>query len=112
MNKIMIELPAGKLEANENPEFCAKRELEEEIGYCSDKLTFLTHIHPAIGFADEVMGLYLAENLIKTAPKQDEDEFLELMPISLKNAVKMVWEGKITDVKTIIGILWAERILE
>jgi len=112
VNKIMIELPAGKLEANENPEVCAKRELEEEIGYCSDKLTFLTHIHPAIGFADEVMGLYLAEHLIKTAPKKDEDEFLELMPISLKNAVKMVWDGKITDVKTIIGILWAERILE
>ena len=92
VQKEMIELPAGKLNENENPEYCAIRELEEEIGYRSEKLPFLTHIHPAVGLADEVMGLYLAENLIKTAPKQDEDEFLELMPISLKNAVKMVWD--------------------
>ena len=107
----MIELPAGKLEENESPEVCAMRELEEEIGYRPEKLTFLTHIHPAIGFANEVMWLYMAENLIKTACNQDEDEFLELMPTHLDEAVKMVWNRKITDVKTIIGILWAERLL-
>ena len=107
----MIELPAGKLDKNEIPENCAMRELEEEIGYRAEKLTFLTNIHPAIGFADEVMGLYLAENLVKTASNQDEDEFLELIPTPLAKAVKMVWDGVITDVKTIIGILWAKRLL-
>ena len=111
VKKEMIELPAGKLDKNENPEDCAMRELEEEIGYRAGKLTFLTHIHPAIGFADEVMGLYMAESLVKTACNQDEDEFLELMPTPLDEAVKMVWNGKITDVKTIIGILWAKRLL-
>ena len=111
VKKEMIELPAGKLEENEKPEVCAMRELEEEIGYRSEKLTFLTHIHPAVGFADEEMGLYMAENLVKTASNQDEDEFLEIMPTHLDETVKMVWNGKITDVKTIIGILWAERLL-
>ena len=57
------------------------------------------------------MGLYLADNLIKTVSNQDEDEFLELIPTPLNDAVKMVWNGVITDVKTIIGILWAERLL-
>ena len=112
VNKEMIELPAGKLEENENPVTCAKRELEEEIGYRTEKLTFLTNLHPAIGFADEIMRLYLAEDLVKTTSNKDEDEFLELIPTSLNKAVEMVWKGKITDVKTIIGILWAERLLK
>ena len=112
VNQEMIELPAGKIDIGETPEMCAKRELEEEIGYKSNKITFLTHIHPAIGFADETMSLYLAEELIKTNIKQDEDEFLELIPTSLEDAKDMTWNGKITDVKTIIGIHWAERMLK
>ena len=111
VQKEMIELPAGKLDINENPQVCAIRELEEEIGYRSEKITFLTYIHPAIGFADEVMWLYFAENLVKTNLNLDDDEFLELIPTPLAQALKMVWNGKITDVKTIIGILWAERLL-
>ena len=106
-----IEIPAGKLDDGEDPVDCAYRELEEETGFKANKLTFLTNIHPAIGFADEVMGLYLAEKLVKTASNQDEDEFLELIPTPLEKAVKMVWDGVITDAKTIIGILWAKRII-
>jgi ADP-ribose pyrophosphatase len=105
----MIELPAGKLEKGEKPEVCALRELEEEIGYRTNKLTFLTQIHPAIGFANEKMWIYLAEELEKTESKLDDDEFLELIPTSLDDAVDMVWNAKITDVKTIIGLLWMDR---
>ena len=105
----MIELPAGKLDKGEKPEVCAVRELEEEIGYRTNKLTFLTHIHPAIGFANEKMWLYLAEELEKTDSKLDDDELLELTPTSLDDAVEMVWSQEITDVKTIIGLLWVER---
>ena len=111
VKKEMIEIPAGKLDQNEIPEECARRELEEEIGYRASKLTFLANIHPAIGFTDEKMWLYLAEDLIKTKQSLDADEFLVLFPTQLKEAVDMVWSGKITDVKTIIGILWAQRIL-
>ena len=108
----MIELPAGKLDPGEKPEACAKRELEEEIGYSAGKLTFVCNIHPAIGFASEKMWIYLAEDLIKTVENTDHDEFLVLMPTHLDDAIKMVWDGKITDVKTIIGLLWAERLLK
>ena len=107
----MIELPAGKLDRGEEPETCAVRELEEEIGYYPGKLSFLTHIHPAIGFANEKMWLYLAEDLEKTDLKLDEDEFLELIPTYLSEAVQMVWDRKISDVKTIIGLLWVQRLL-
>ena len=106
----MIELPAGKLDPGESPEECAKRELEEEIGYKTSKLTYLTHIHPAIGFASEKMWLYLAEELEKTERNTDHDEFVELIPTTVANAVSMVWERKITDVKTIIGILWLDKL--
>jgi len=107
----MIELPAGKLDPGEEPEDCARRELEEEIGYSAGKLIFVCNIYPAIGFASEKMWIYLAEYLVKTTENTDHDEFLEIMPTSLAEAVKMVWDGKITDVKTIIGLLWAERLL-
>jgi len=73
-------------------------------------LTYLTKIFPAIGFANEVMFVFLAEELEKTQSRLDEDEFIELLPTSVENAVSMVWEGKITDVKTIIGILWFDKI--
>jgi len=108
----MIELPAGKLDSGEKPEVCAKRELEEEIGYKPEKLKFLTHIHPAIGFANEVMWLFLAENLIESQSNCDEDEFIEIMPTTIQDAIEMVWDGTITDVKTVIGILWAERLFK
>ena len=111
LRKVMIELPAGKLEKGENPEICAIRELEEEIGYKANKLTFLANIHPAIGFANEKMWIYYAEELEKTNQKLDSDEFIEIIPTKLEDALEMVWNGEITDVKTIIGLIWADKVL-
>jgi len=111
VRKMMIELPAGKLDKNEAPEDCAIRELEEEIGYKANKITFLTNIHPAIGFADEKMWIYFAEDLEKTNQKLDSDELIEIIPTKLEDALEMVWNGKITDVKTIIGLIWADKVL-
>ena len=112
VGKMMIELPAGKLDRKENPKDCAIRELEEEIGYRVKKLTFLTYIHPAIGFANEKMWLYLAENLEKTKQKLDSDEFLELIPTKLEDALEMVWNREITDVKTVISLFWVDKVLK
>ncbi|MBH08988.1 MAG: ADP-ribose pyrophosphatase [Candidatus Marinimicrobia bacterium] len=107
-----IELPAGKLDFEEKASVCAFRELKEEIGYETRKLTFLTNIHPAIGFTNEVMSIFLAENLKQVDRNLDDDEFLELLPTSLEDALEMVWNGKITDVKTIIGILWLSKLIK
>ena len=106
-----IEIPAGKLDVGEDPLVCAKRELEEEIGYIAGKFTFLTNIHPAIGFSNEKMWVYLAEDLILSKQNLDQDEFLELYPIPVKKAIDLIYEGKITDVKTVIGILWLDKFL-
>ena len=105
-----IEIPAGKIDKNEDPLKCGLRELEEETGYKSNKLTFLTNIHPAIGFSNEKMWMYLAEELELSKKKLDEDEFLELLPTPLNKALEWVFSGKITDVKTIIGIMWMKEI--
>lgn len=107
----VIELPAGKLDPGETRLQTAKRELEEEIGYTAGKFTELTEIHPCIGYSDERMWIYLAEDLTKSVVNPDHDEFIDLMPLSLEEALKLVWSGRITDVKTIIGLLWAERVL-
>ena len=105
-----IELPAGKLDKGEEPKACALRELEEEVGYKAGKMEFIAKIHPAIGFTNEIMSIYLAESLEKTNYNRDKDEFIELIPTNTEAALNLVWENKITDVKSIIGLLWLKRI--
>ena len=104
-----LELPAGKLDEGEDPKACAFRELEEEIGYRAGKMQFIANIHPAIGFANEIMSIYLAEDLKKTNYNRDKDEFIKLIPTNMEEALNLVWENKITDVKSIIGLLWLKR---
>ena len=112
MGSEFIELHAGKIDKGETPDECAIRELEEEIGFKTKNLNFIAMIHPAIGFANENMSLYLATDLVQTNINRDSDEFLELMPTSLEHALDLVWSNKITDVKTIIGILWYQKIYQ
>ena len=109
MESEFLEIPAGKLNENETPLECAHRELKEECGYSAGEMKFLTTIHPAIGFSNEIMNIYFATNLKKVEQYLDEDEFLELVPIELYSAIKLIWDGVITDAKTIIGLLWLEK---
>ena len=104
-----IEIPAGKIDSNEDPKECANRELIEETGFKSNKLTLLTSIYPAIGFANEKIWIYLAENLEKSNSKTDNDEFIEIISIDHNTAMKMIREGMIKDSKTIIAIMWLDK---
>lgn len=109
VGKIFLEFPAGKNDANENSEQTATRELQEEIGYRSEKITYLTRIHPVIGYANEHIDLFLAENLKKTDENRDHDEMLDVVEITIDELEQAVWQGLVTDVKTQIGFFWLKK---
>lgn len=104
-NEYLYELPAGKLELNEDPDVCALRELEEETGYKTDSLYKLGEIYTSPGFCSEKLHIYLADNLIEGKLAREEGEFgMELYEFSLEEILKMIIDGKIKDAKTICGI--------
>ncbi len=110
-SQVFIEFPAGKIDPGEDHLACAKRELEEETGYTAAKWRFVCTIHNAIAYSDEHLELFLAEDLQAGEQKLDEGEFLEIFSVTLPELLGMVQRGEITDVKTIIGTFWLEKIL-
>lgn len=112
VGKVMLELPAGKIDPNEEPLLTAKRELEEETGYAAEKWRHLGTMHPTIGYADERIEIFFAEKLVDLGENAlDEGEFLELIELSLDEAMTEVRQGGLTDGKTLSAMLWAEKIL-
>ena len=101
-----IELPAGKLEPGEPHLDTAKRELLEETGYAAQDWTRLGVIHTAIAYTDEAIELFLARNLTLQKRKLDQGEFLEVFTAPLDEAIAMVRDGRITDAKSVSGLLW------
>jgi len=101
-----IEIPAGKLEPGEPHLDTAKRELLEETGYVAAEWTRLGVIHSAIGYTDETIELFLARKLGKKEAKLDAGEVLEVLKLPFQEAVDMIRDGRITDSKTVIGLLW------
>lgn len=102
-----VEIPAGKIDAGEATLDCAKRELLEETGYAAADWTRLGLIHNAIGYSDESIEIWLARGLEKREAKLDAGEFLEVFTLSFDEALGMAAAGRITDVKTIVGLFWA-----
>jgi ADP-ribose pyrophosphatase len=100
----IYEIPAGKLHPGENPKLCAERELEEEIGYRAGAIEKLETFFTAPGFTDEVMHLFKATNLVRTAQKLDHDEVLEVVEMPLEKAIAHIRDGAIRDAKTIVGL--------
>lgn len=107
INRIALEIPAGKLEPGELPENCAMRELEEETGYSAGKLEHKATFFTTPGFSDEIMHLYVATQLKRSRKHPDADEFLETETIPLDELKKMARNGEIVDGKTLVGIHFA-----
>lgn len=110
LEKSIIEIPAGKLEKGEKPEVTAIRELEEETGYTAnpDSLKFVDSFYTSPGFADEIMYIYLTEELVPLdePAAHDDDEFLELMELTLDEALELMREERIHDAKTNYALMY------
>ena len=102
--KFLLEIPAGMLEPGEEPRKGAVRELEEETGFIAGKTEFMTEFYSTPGFCTEKIHLFLATDLQEGIQNLDENEDLEVVVISLEEALKMIKLGEIMDAKTIIGI--------
>ncbi len=109
--EILMEVPAGKLERGENPDDAIRRELEEETGCHAERIDYLGFCYPTPAISTEKIYIYLATGLSEGTPHTDEDEFLEIVRIPLAELVEQVMSGEITDAKTQIVILKANRIL-
>ena len=111
VGEVMIEFPAGKLDPQEGAIACAERELEEETGYSAQRWDFLTRIHPVISYSTEFIDLFLARDLSAGHAKLDDGEFLETFIAPAGQVIDWVRSGRISDVKTIIGAFWLEKVL-
>lgn len=112
LEKSIIEIPAGKVEKGEQPELTAIRELEEETGYTASKLSFITSFYTSPGFADELMQIFITDELIplETPAAKDDDEFIEVMDLTLAEAKQLVEEERIHDAKTNYAILYLHAL--
>ena len=112
LDRIILEIPAGKLDAaNENRLSAIQRELREETGYTADEWTEIGDFHPAPAYSDEYITMYMARKLRKGDGHLDEDEFLDVCTVPLKDLVEDVMAGRISDAKTQVCILKAARLL-
>ncbi len=110
LNRVFIEMPAGKMDPGETPLQCARRELLEETGYVAEHWREIATLHPCIGYSDERLVYFLARNLSFSRKNTDEGEHIEHVELPLRDALEMVGKGEITDIKTITGLFWAEKM--
>ena len=112
VDKILLELPAGKLGKGENPLHCASRELEEETGYKSENVKEIGSIYTTPGYSSEKLWIYLAKDLKQGNHNREEGEYgMEVLELSMKEIEAKIVEGEIVDGKTICGIFLAAKFL-
>ncbi len=112
LDRVFLELPAGKIHPGEDTLLTAKRELQEETGYVAQHWHYLGVIHPCIGYSDERIEIFFARGLSHVGHALDDGEFLEVHEMDLAEAIEAVRDGRLTDGKSVAGLLWAERVLD
>lgn len=110
--KAVLEVPAGKIEKDEDHRLTAERELKEETGYSAGKIEHVTSFYSSIGYSTEVIYLYYATDLTPGETDFDDNESIEILEYDLKELKEMVFSGAIEDAKTIAAILLVESIME
>ncbi|MBY4797781.1 NUDIX hydrolase [Collinsella sp. AGMB00827] len=110
IDRVTVEIPAGKLDPGEDPEVCAARELHEETGFRAGKMRHLTSILTTCGFCDEIIHIFMATNLTFDGATPDEDEFVNVDLVPLTELIDAVLDGKIEDAKTVVGALACDAI--
>jgi len=110
LDRVTVEVPAGKLDPGEDPLACARRELLEETGMEAQKIAYLTTIATSVGFCDELIHIYMATGLTFAAPDPDDDEFIHVDLVPLGDLVDAVLDGRIEDAKTVVGALICDAV--
>ncbi|MEY3782749.1 MAG: hypothetical protein RIS97_927, partial [Pseudomonadota bacterium] len=111
VGRVMVEFPAGKLDAGENPQYCGQRELLEETGYSATYWAYAGPMHLAIAYSDEVLHIYFAKGLTLGERKLDEGESLDVFTTTPAELLAMCSQGLVTDAKTLTCTLWLQNVL-
>lgn len=110
VGRVMTEFPAGKLDPGEDPLACAKRELLEETGYTAGQWAYAGALHLAISYSTEIIHILFARDLVAGAQQLDQDEFLEVCPMTMDEVITACRDGGITDAKTLSCSLWLQNV--
>jgi ADP-ribose pyrophosphatase len=111
VKQVLLEFPAGKLDAGEDPLACGRRELLEETGYSAREWAHAGDIQLAVGYSDEVIHVWFARGLTLTRPQLDEGEFVEVITASPGELLEWCRDGRVQDSKTLIGAFWLQNVL-